>query len=62
MLYEKTRGSLELIIDQVIISLPRIIFSPKGRGCGAGVKNESDYALSFAHGAIRVVFILHLSC
>ena len=54
MLYEKTRGSLELIIDQVVTSLPRELYSlQRGEAAALQVKNESDYALSFAHGAIR---------
>ncbi len=57
MLYEKTRGSLELIIDQVVTSLPRELYSlQRGEAAALQVKNESDYAMSFAHGAIRASF------
>ena len=57
MLDEKTRGSLELIIDQVVTSLPQILYSlQRGEAAALQVKNESDYASSFAHGAIRASF------
>ena len=57
MLDEKMRGSLELIIDQVVTSLPqRLYLLQRGEAAALQVKNESDYTLGFAHGAIRPGF------
>jgi hypothetical protein len=52
------RGTLEQIIDQVLIAIPlRKSSLQMGEAKGLHVKNEEDYLLGFAHGAIMGNFV-----
>ena len=58
MLDTYMRIVLDKIIDQVIISIPlRLSSLRRGEAQELQVKNEEDYMLGFAHGAIMGGFI-----
>jgi hypothetical protein len=62
MLDTHMRGILDKIIDQVINSIPLRLYSLRRReGKELQVRNEDDYMLGFAHGAIMGGFITTFS-
>jgi hypothetical protein len=62
MLDTHMRGILDKIIDQVINSIPLRLYSlRRGEGKELQVRNEEDYMLGFAHGAIMGGFITTFS-
>jgi hypothetical protein len=62
MLDTQMRGILDKIIDQVIISILLRLYSlRKGEAKELQVRNEEDYILGFAHGAITGGFITTFS-
>ena len=62
MLNTPMRGILDKIIDQVIISIPlRLPSLRKGEAKELQVRNEEDYMLGFAHGAIMNGFVTTFS-
>jgi hypothetical protein len=62
MLDTQMRGILDKIIDQVIISIPLRLYSLRKREAKElQVRNEEDYMLGFAHGAIMGGFITTFS-
>jgi hypothetical protein len=62
MLDTQMRGILDKIIDQVIFSIPLRLYSlRKGEAKELQVRNEEDYMLGFAHGAIMGGFITTFS-
>jgi hypothetical protein len=62
MLDTQMRGILDKIIDQVIISIPLRLYSlRKSEAKELQVRNEEDYMLGFAHGAIMGGFITTFS-